>query len=127
MVLLSDGSAKACTLLVSDSQTNTPLTTNVKIFSHYFLHFSIPQHFPSILNPNQPHNPSKSLVVKSTRCVPYQEHIPRLYHTNFVATNAAIIGDVRVGTDSSIWYATVLRAEQNSIKIGKNSVVLDQT
>lgn len=45
----------------------------------------------------------------------------------FVAKSADIIGDVKVGDDSSIWYQTVLRGDQQPITIGKRSNIQDGT
>ena len=36
----------------------------------------------------------------------------------FLADNAAIIGDVVMGDECSVWFSTVLRGDVNSIKIG---------
>jgi len=45
----------------------------------------------------------------------------------FIASGAQIIGDVTIGAGSSIWYNCVLRADVNSIEIGKRSNVQDGT
>jgi carbonic anhydrase/acetyltransferase-like protein (isoleucine patch superfamily) len=42
-----------------------------------------------------------------------------------VAPGAAIIGDVTLGEESSVWFQTVLRADINSIVIGPRSNVQD--
>ena len=36
----------------------------------------------------------------------------------FIANNATVIGDVRVGAESGIWFNCVLRADQDTIEIG---------
>ncbi len=43
----------------------------------------------------------------------------------FLAETAAIIGDVEIGKDCSIWYSAVLRGDVHSIRIGNNSNVQD--
>ena len=43
----------------------------------------------------------------------------------FVAGNATLVGDVRLGQGSSVFYGTVLRADINSIIIGARSNVQD--
>ena len=43
----------------------------------------------------------------------------------FIAENAAIIGDVKIGDDCSIWYGTVLRGDVNSIIIGDRVNIQD--
>ncbi|HVU33629.1 MAG TPA: gamma carbonic anhydrase family protein [Opitutaceae bacterium] len=45
----------------------------------------------------------------------------------FVASNATVIGDVRLGASSSVWYGCVLRGDINSIAIGEGSNVQDGT
>ena len=43
----------------------------------------------------------------------------------FVATSASVIGKVRLGKDSSVWYGAVLRGDDGTLTIGKNSNVQD--
>lgn len=43
----------------------------------------------------------------------------------FIAETAAIIGDVTMGDDCSIWYSTVLRGDVNTIKIGNRVNIQD--
>ncbi|MGM0396200.1 MAG: gamma carbonic anhydrase family protein [Bacillota bacterium] len=43
----------------------------------------------------------------------------------FVAETAVVIGDVRIGEGSSIWYGTVLRGDIEDIVIGKYSNIQD--
>ncbi len=43
----------------------------------------------------------------------------------FLAENAALIGDVTIGEDCSIWYGTVLRGDVNPIVIGDRVNVQD--
>lgn len=43
----------------------------------------------------------------------------------FLADNAAIIGDVVMGDECSIWFSTVLRGDVNSIKIGNRVNIQD--
>ena len=43
----------------------------------------------------------------------------------FVADNAAIIGDVVMGKDCSVWYSAVLRGDVNYIKIGNKVNIQD--
>ncbi|XP_047314842.1 gamma carbonic anhydrase 2, mitochondrial-like [Impatiens glandulifera] len=45
----------------------------------------------------------------------------------FVAPGASIIGDVRVGKSSSIWYGCVLRGDVNSISIGAGTNIQDNS
>ncbi|WP_321287018.1 gamma carbonic anhydrase family protein [uncultured Sunxiuqinia sp.] len=43
----------------------------------------------------------------------------------FLAETAAIIGDVEIGDNSSVWYSAVIRGDVHYIKIGTNSNVQD--
>ena len=43
---------------------------------------------------------------------------PEIGENCFLADNATIIGDVKIGNDCSIWFNTVLRGDVNSIRIG---------
>jgi gamma-carbonic anhydrase len=45
----------------------------------------------------------------------------------FVAETAAVIGDVRVGARSSLWYGTVLRGDVYHIRIGDETSIQDNT
>ncbi len=50
---------------------------------------------------------------------------PAVHPTAFIAETAQLIGDVRVGEQSSIWYGSVLRADVMPIIIGKRVNVQD--
>ena len=41
---------------------------------------------------------------------------PKIGKGCFIAENAAIIGDVEIGDDCSIWYGAVLRGDVNPIR-----------
>jgi carbonic anhydrase/acetyltransferase-like protein (isoleucine patch superfamily) len=56
---------------------------------------------------------------------PYEGKEPRLGARVFVAENAAIIGDVEVGDDCSIWFSTTIRGDVNAIRIGARTNVQD--
>lgn len=43
----------------------------------------------------------------------------------FIAPNAIVVGDVRIGKQSSIWYGSVLRGDINYIQIGNFSNLQD--
>lgn len=56
---------------------------------------------------------------------PYKGKIPRLAPDVFVAPGAVIIGDVTIGTGSSIWYNTVIRGDVGSVVIGRSTNIQD--
>lgn len=52
---------------------------------------------------------------------------PRIGHTSFVAETAAVIGDVVIGEESSVWYSAVIRGDVNKIRIGDRVSIQDCT
>lgn len=52
---------------------------------------------------------------------------PRIDSEAYVAPGAAVIGDVRVGADSSIWFSCVVRGDVNYIRIGNRTNIQDGT
>lgn len=57
----------------------------------------------------------------------YKDSSPKIATDVFVAQNAVIIGDVEIGSQSSIWYNVVLRGDVECIRIGKRSNIQDGT
>ncbi len=51
--------------------------------------------------------------------------IPKYGKNCYFAENAAIIGDIEMGDDCSIWFGAVLRGDVHSIKLGNNVNVQD--
>ncbi|WP_026475755.1 gamma carbonic anhydrase family protein [Alkaliphilus transvaalensis] len=45
----------------------------------------------------------------------------------FIAETADLIGEISIGANSSIWYKAVLRGDVNSITIGENTNIQDNT
>jgi gamma-carbonic anhydrase len=52
---------------------------------------------------------------------------PNLAPNAFIAPGAVILGDVSLGEDSSVWYGCVLRADIESIRIGRGTNLQDGT
>ena len=52
-------------------------------------------------------------------------HTPKFGKNCFLADNAAIIGDVEMGDDCSIWFRAVLRGDVHSIRIGNKVNIQD--
>ena len=50
---------------------------------------------------------------------------PQMGKDCFLADNAAILGDVIMGDECSIWFGTVLRGDVNSIRIGNRVNIQD--
>ena len=59
--------------------------------------------------------------------IPYEDVSPKIAPTAFVAPGCQIIGDVHLGSQSSIWYNCVLRGDVNRIVIGERSNIQDGT
>lgn len=51
--------------------------------------------------------------------------LPRSGGPVFIAPGAVLVGDVRLGNDSSVWYQAVLRADIQRITIGDGSNIQD--
>jgi len=59
------------------------------------------------------------------RIRPFSGTSPRFGARVFVASTAAVIGDVELGDDVSVWYGAVLRADLQAVRIGARSNVQD--
>jgi carbonic anhydrase/acetyltransferase-like protein (isoleucine patch superfamily) len=59
--------------------------------------------------------------------LPYGDKTPSIAPGVFVAATAAIIGDVEIGTGSSVWFGCVLRGDVNFIRIGEDTNIQDGT
>lgn len=57
----------------------------------------------------------------------YKGVVPKLDASVFVAPNACIIGDVQIGTLSSVWFNVTVRGDVNFIRIGHRSNIQDGT
>ncbi|HUJ63775.1 MAG TPA: gamma carbonic anhydrase family protein [Kofleriaceae bacterium] len=57
----------------------------------------------------------------------YGGHRPRIGEGVFLAETAAVIGDVEIGAESSIWYGTVVRGDVMPIRIGARTSIQDGT
>lgn len=53
------------------------------------------------------------------------EKTPALHPTVRLAENAAVVGDVTLGEDVTVWYGTVLRGDVGPIRIGRGSNIQD--
>ena len=60
------------------------------------------------------------MIVKSVRGVS-----PQIESDCFIAENAAIVGDVKIGAECSVWYNAVIRGDVNSIILGNKVNVQD--
>ncbi|MCM1522553.1 MAG: gamma carbonic anhydrase family protein [Muribaculaceae bacterium] len=57
--------------------------------------------------------------------IPVRGFMPEIGEGTFVAPNATVVGDVKVGKDCSLWFNAVLRGDVNSIRIGDRVNIQD--
>ena len=59
--------------------------------------------------------------------MPFKGISPTIGKDVFIAPTAAIIGDVRLGDRSSVWFSCVLRGDDHYIEIGEDANIQDGT
>jgi len=59
------------------------------------------------------------------RIVKYKGIEPEIARGVFLAEGSILIGDVKIGNNSNVWFNTVIRGDLNSIRIGENVSVQD--
>jgi len=57
--------------------------------------------------------------------ISYNSVLPRIAREVFVADSARVIGDVEIGTGSSVWFGAVIRGDVNYIRIGAQTNIQD--
>jgi len=55
----------------------------------------------------------------------FKKWYPKIHKKAWVAPSADVIGNVKIGKDSSIWFGTVIRGDVHKIRIGKRTSVQD--
>ena len=50
---------------------------------------------------------------------------PQINPSAWIAANATLIGDVRIGAEASVWWTSVIRADNDSIIIGERCNIQD--
>ena len=66
-----------------------------------------------------PHNPPHIAA--------FLDHVPEIDDRAFIAPTAAVVGAVRIGADSSIWYQVTVRGDNNYIIIGTGTNIQDNS
>ena len=61
------------------------------------------------------------------KLIKYKDKKPLVHESVFLAEGVNIIGDVKIGENTSVWFNTVIRGDVNYIKIGKNCNIQDGT
>lgn len=57
----------------------------------------------------------------------FKHFTPQIGKNVFIAKSADIIGDVKIGDDSSVWFKAVIRGDVHKIQIGKRTSIQDGT
>ena len=57
--------------------------------------------------------------------IKYNNKTPQIAQSAYLAPNTTIIGDVEIGEDSSIWFGTVIRGDNQPIRVGTGSNIQD--
>ena len=55
----------------------------------------------------------------------FKKWFPKIHKKAWVAPSADVIGNVKIGKDSSIWFGTIIRGDVHKIKIGKRTSIQD--
>jgi len=55
----------------------------------------------------------------------FKGKLPKIDSSAFIAETALIIGDVEIGPGSNIWFHSIVRGDQNYIRIGSNCNIQD--
>ncbi|MCK1993067.1 gamma carbonic anhydrase family protein [Peribacillus muralis] len=59
--------------------------------------------------------------------IPYDKKKPSIDETVFVAPGAYLIGDISIGKESTVWFNSVLRGDEDSITIGEKCSIQDNS
>ncbi len=59
--------------------------------------------------------------------LPWKGIVPTLAADAFIAPNATLIGDLVVGSRSSVWFNVVMRGDVNCIRVGERTNIQDGT
>lgn len=65
--------------------------------------------------------------MQNSKIMPYMDILPIIAEDVYLAPSATIIGDVHIGSESSIWHHVTIRGDVNYIRIGERTNVQDGT
>ncbi|WP_425955890.1 gamma carbonic anhydrase family protein [Xylanimonas sp. McL0601] len=57
--------------------------------------------------------------------LPFDDHVPEIHPTAWLAPTATVIGRVRIGPRASVFYGAVLRGDMDEIELGEGSNLQD--
>ena len=55
----------------------------------------------------------------------FKKWYPKIHKKAWIAPSADVIGNVKIGKDSSIWFGTIIRGDVHKIRIGKRTSIQD--
>jgi carbonic anhydrase/acetyltransferase-like protein (isoleucine patch superfamily) len=70
---------------------------------------------------------SRATIPRMPQLITVNGHTPQVAESAYLADNAVVAGDVRLGDRVSVWFGSVLRSEVESITIGVESNIQDLT
>ena len=59
--------------------------------------------------------------------IKHKQKKPKIDKNVFVAPGSYVVGDVKIGSKSNIWFNVVIRGDVEKIRIGKNTNIQDLT
>lgn len=59
------------------------------------------------------------------RVIPFNRVLPTIDSSAFVAEGAALVGDVTVGAQASVWFGAVMRGDTDHLELGERSNLQD--
>ncbi|MGE6377487.1 gamma carbonic anhydrase family protein [Peribacillus muralis] len=59
--------------------------------------------------------------------IPYNNKKPSIDETVFIAPGVHLIGDISIGKESTVWFNSVLRGDEDSITIGEKCSIQDNS
>ncbi len=63
----------------------------------------------------------------ASKFINYKGITPKIDKTVYIADNCCIIGDVSIGSQSSVWFNCVIRGDVSPIQVGNNTNIQDGT
>lgn len=66
-----------------------------------------------------------TIVPATSNILPFAGHLPQIASDVFIAPTATVIGDVTIASGVSVWFGTVLRGDEQGIRIGADTNVQD--
>jgi gamma-carbonic anhydrase len=57
--------------------------------------------------------------------LPFKNKTPQVDSSTYIVHSAIVIGDVEIGSESSVWFNAVIRGDVNFIRIGKRTNIQD--